>query len=149
MESELFHIFGQGTQLMLLGMIAAALFFFMAGLREINTRELQGLLYLAVGAFFLVAHFLYLASTDSANFAFWPWLERFLAPSLIFLFVCFGAARVIVTSYRAGMYLLFFGLTLYCYLYIVGSGWPVDVKGLIALAYSGAWIDLGLKTGVS
>jgi len=145
METQLLHIFGHGTQLMLLGLVAAALFFLMAGLRDISSRQLQGMLFLALGGFFLVGHFLFLASNGQSP-GFWSWLTGYLVPALVILFICFGTARVLMSSYRAGMYLLFFGLTLYSYQYLLGAAWPVDVKGIIALAYSGAWIDLGLRS---
>ena len=152
MDLELLNIFTQTTQLLLLGLVAGALFFFMAGLRELSVRDLQGMLYLFIGAFFLAAHFLYLASVSvpssdaTMGFSLWDWLESYVAPSLILLFMVFGSGLVIVMSYRAGMYHLFFGLTLFCYLYMVGPSLPIDVKGIMTLAYSGAWIDLGLRS---
>ena len=155
MDLEIFRIFTQTTQLLLIGLVAGALFFFMAGLRELSVRDLQGMLFLVIGAFFLTAHFLYLgsvsipASDSSMGFSLWNWLEVYVAPSLIALFILFGTGLVIVMSYRAGMYHLFFGLTLFCYLYMIGSTWPMDVKGLMTLAYSGAWIDLGLRSASS
>lgn len=155
MDLELLNIFTQTTQLMLLGLVVGALFFFMAGLRELSVRDLQGMLFLVIGAFFLAAHFMYLGSvsipsSDSTmGFSLWNWLERYVAPSLILLFMLFGTGLVIIMSYRAGMYHLFFGLTLFCYLYMVGPTWPLDVKGILTLAYSGAWIDLGLRSAGS
>ncbi|MEA2031264.1 MAG: hypothetical protein U9N55_06690 [candidate division Zixibacteria bacterium] len=41
---------------------------------------------------------------------------------------------------------LFFGLTLLCYLFIVGPHWPADCKGIMAIIYGGVWFNLEMKT---
>ena len=56
MEQYLKDIFAGSSFLILTGLIAAAFFFAMAGLREIRDGSLEGLLYLALSLFFALAH---------------------------------------------------------------------------------------------
>lgn len=154
MEQHLIKVFSQSAYLILLGTTAIALFFFMAAIRELQSRHLDGLLFLALAVFFTVAHFVYLGSLPSASpiqpgegsLGFWQWLNLFFAPALIGLFLLFGIYRLIANAPYAGLVKVFLGLTLLCYLYMVGADWPVDVKGILALLYCGAWFELGLRT---
>ena len=40
---------------------------------------------------------------------------------------------------------VFFGLTLLCYLYMVGQSWPIDVKGILTII----WLTMLFKTELS
>lgn len=151
----LFASFGQTSQLILHCLLAGGIFFAMAGLRELNCRELQGCLFLATSLFFAALHLVYLnnlsptvlASLGMSQIDLWQWLTQILAPVIIALFLIYGMIRM-VHSVRAGMIKLFFGLTLFCYLYMVGANWPIDVKGILAIVYTGFFFDVSLKSAV-
>ncbi|MEE8577455.1 MAG: hypothetical protein V3T31_09385 [candidate division Zixibacteria bacterium] len=147
--------FGQTAGLILHCLLAGAVFFAMAGLRELNSRDLQGMIYLAMAAFFGIFHLIYLNSLSGATLSFfglttptvWSWINSFLAPVLIVLFLTTGLIHLAVSS-RAGLFKLFFGMTLFCYLYMIGPNWPIDVRGMFALVYSGIFFDLSMKSAV-
>jgi hypothetical protein len=156
MEQPLEYIFAGSSFLILSGLVAAALFFAMAGLREIKESCLEGLLYLALSLFFVLAHFFLLFNTTSANCIshavaqpdFWGWLISLLAPALIVLYLGFGLFSLLTARFREALVKTFFGLTLACYLYILGPHWPVDVRGILTLIWCGTWFDLELKTAL-
>ena len=154
MEQPLEYIFTGSSFLILSGLVAAALFFAMAGLREIKESCLEGLLFLALSLFFALAHFFLLFNTTSANCIshavaqpdFWGWLISLLAPALIVLYLGFGLFSLLAASFREALVKTFFGLTLACYLYMLGPHWPVDVRGILTLIWCGTWFNLELKT---
>jgi hypothetical protein len=41
-----------------------------------------------------------------------------------------------------GLVKLFFGLTLLCYLYILGANWPLDIRAVLTLV----WLGFFFKT---
>jgi len=146
-------VFG-GSLLILSGMVAAGLFFVMVGLRELKEGCLEGLLYLALAIFFAAAHIylLYGASSgENINLAvshvnLWGWLILLVAPALIALYLGFGFFSLLTARFREGMIKTFFGLTLICYLYMLGPHWPVDIRGILILVWCGMWFNLELKT---
>lgn len=154
MEQHLEYIFAGSSFLILSGLAAAALFFAMAGLREVRESCQEGLLYLALSLFFALAHFFLLFNTTSTNCIsravaqpdFWSWLISLLAPALIILFLGFGLFSFLTARFREALVKTFFGLTLACYLYMLGPQWPVDVRGILILIWCGTWFDLELKT---
>ncbi len=154
MEYTIAHVVSNGTYLLLAGLVAAALFFAMAGLRELQSVSLEGILYLALSMFFITVH-LYLLSNlppDGilglmiAKLTLWTWLGLLYAPGLIALFVLMGLFSFCTEKYHCGLVHIFFGLTLLCYLYMIGSNWPVDVKGILTLIYGLVWFNLELRT---
>ena len=45
-------------------------------------------------------------------------------------------------SVDAGLIKMFFGLTLFCFLYMLGESWPTDIKIIL----SGIWLLILFKT---
>ncbi len=138
----------------LLALLAAALFFAMVSMRELKDRFLDGLLYLALALFFIVAHFFLLSNTTMADRAiqiaveidFWGWLVAVLAPVIIVLYLCLGLVSAITSHFREGLVKVFFGLTLISYLYLIGPHWALDVRGILTLIWSGMWFNIQLQT---
>jgi hypothetical protein len=152
-SAEFTDLFHHTAYLILFGSIAGALFFAMAGIRELVSRELQGIYYCVLAMFFTVIHFLYLANLPAdlptsalINLSLWSWINLLVAPALIGLFILYGIFRLLSSSIRPGLVKLFFGLTLLCYLYMLGPHWPADVKGILTIVWSGAWFEVGLRT---
>ena len=122
MEQYLVDIFAGSSFLIPSGLVAAALFFAMAGLREIKESCQEGLLYLALSLFFALAHFFLLFNATSTNCIsravaqpdFWSWLISLLAPALIVLFLGFGLFSFLTARFREALVKTFFGLTLAC-----------------------------------
>ncbi len=156
MEQHLGNAFNTWALLYLSGLAAASLFFAMAGFREVKENIFEGLLFLALAVFFACAHIFLLFNTTPASYFsqagaplnLWGWLVLFLAPALIGLYLLFGLFNFISARSKEGMIKIFFGLTLVCYLYLLGSHWPIDVKGILTLTWGGIWFNVELKTAL-
>lgn len=135
-------------------MLSGSLFFFMAGIRSLKNACLEGLLYFAISLFFGVAHIFYLYNLpiDSSisfilsNSSIWNWLTIIFAPSLILLFISFGLTNFLLDYFRIGLIKIFFGLTLLCYIFMLGSSWAIDIRGMITLLFCFIWFEVELKT---
>lgn len=156
MAQHLDIIFSSVSFYHLCGLVAAGMFFLMAGVRELKSQRLEGLLYLTLGLFFIVAHIVYFASlpVDSpvsfltCQLDFWNWIIHVLAPVLIALYLLLGLYDFFKAELRAALVKAFFGLTLLCFLYMLGPDWPVDVKGILALVWSLVWFNVELESAV-
>ena len=154
MDQSINHIFAQGSYLFLAGLIVAALFFARTGLQELTRSVLEGLLYLALAVFFFCLHFYCLMNLTPFSYLahittelnLWTWLLVFLAPGIIVLFLLHGILNLIASRAQAGLIKVFFGLTLFCYLNMLGAGWPVDARAILAICYSYIWFNLELRT---
>lgn len=150
MVPSMADIFADITFYQLSGLFGLALFFVLAGIREIRTECSEGYLYLTVALFLAVAHAVVLDNALScdplpptlAGMNLWLWLVLLVAPALIALFVLRAAVSFFTLDAREGLVKLFFGLTLLCYLYLVGTEWPTDVRGLLTIV----WIGFFFKT---
>ena len=154
MESTVQNLLNGSYTLQLYGFLAAALFFAMVAVSELRSERLDGLLFLAIAGFFAAAHIFYLVQLppDSplagiiSQFQIWKWLAFILAPVLIFLYLLFGLYSFARYRVRDGLLKLFFGLTLLCYLYMLGQHWAIDVKGILTLTWTLIWLDVELGT---
>ncbi|MDF1545513.1 MAG: hypothetical protein P1R58_10460, partial [bacterium] len=149
MEQELIKIFTDVTLLQLMALLAGSLFFAAVGFRSYHEDHFEALLYLALAFFFLIAHILCLLNIPPDYLDLnlrnpWYWFVSLLAPALIVLMLSFALFSFVTTRVREGSIKLFFGLTLFCYLFMLGSHWPIDVRGILTLIYSGIWISLEL-----
>jgi len=148
---QITQIFAEASYYQLAAMLAAALFFFMIAFRELTDENFYGYFFAALGVFFLAIHALFLLNIPStvsplSNLGLWHWLIAFLAPSLIVLYLLFGFFNVLMARIRDGLVRIFFGLTLFCYLFMLGGGWPVDVRGILVLIWSGLWFGVETNT---
>jgi len=154
MEHSLYDIFSNGSYILLAGLVAASLFFAMSGLRELSSHALEGLLFLALAMFFFCLHLFGLFNLPSVSSIIhstgdlncWRWIVSFLAPVLIGLFILMGIFSFFTSRYRPGMVKIFFGLTLLCFLYMLGVEWSVDTKSILSVWYGGIWFNLELRT---
>jgi len=143
------QIFADGAYFQLTALLTGALFFAMVGIREMKNENLYGYLFAAISIFFLAIHAFFLLSLPDAvsplnNLDFWPWLIAFFAPALITLYLVFGFFNMLMDKVRLGIVKIFFGLTLLCYLFMLGGSWPLDVKGIIVMIWCGLWFDVEL-----
>ena len=153
MEHSIVEIFADGSRLQLSGLIGLALFFLIVGFREIRDEQPEGYLYLTLSLFFLGIHAFFLTNLPNdglwegsfPQFGFWTWLVLLLAPALITLFLLRGVFGFFAARSREGLVKVFFGLTLLCYLYMVGQSWPIDVKGILTII----WLTMLFKTELS
>lgn len=149
MEHALAEIFANGALIQVAAMLAGALFFLLAGIMEVRDEHPEGFLFLVLALFFGAGHVVCLLNIpahlgpvgSSMDFGIWAWLTLQLAPALIILFVVRSLLDFVLSRRYRGLVKLFFGLTLVCYLYLLGSGWPVDVRGILALV----WLTLFFK----
>ncbi len=148
-DQTLQEIFTSGVYLMLIGLVAASLFFAMAGFSELSSRALEGLLFLALAVFFFCLH-LFLLFNHPAHSEMIPgplhWCIAILAPVLIGLYLLMGLVSFVSSHTRPGLVKIFFGLTLLCYLYMLGAGWSADTKTILTAWYGGIWFNLELRT---
>ena len=150
MDYSLTLIFCSGSYLLLTSFLAASLFFLMVGYRELKEGHLEGLLLVAFAVFFAAAHAYYLLNIPTGSpFAMsagelnlWSWLTVLFAPALIALFVLVGLVNFLTNHPRLGLVKLFFGLTLLCFLYMLGPDWPQDVRGIVAGMYFLSWYNV-------
>lgn len=154
MESAIGSVFQSGSYILLVVMVSASLFFAVTALRELGDELLEGLLYGALGVFFFCVH-LYLLKNipegsllgrQAKDLDFWGWLLWIMAPGLIGMFMLRSAVSFCIGCRKPGLFKLFFGLTLLCYLYQVGGGWAPDVKGIIILMWAIVFFNLELRT---
>ncbi len=147
-------IFDSPSFYLLCGLIIASLFFLMAGIRELKEQQFEGLLYLVVSLFFAVVHTAYLfclpiddiLSVLTASLTFFDWAALIFGPALIALFLVFGIFNLLQTNLRTALIKIFFGLTLLCFLYMLGPNWPTDVKGILAMIWCLIWFEVELVT---
>ena len=78
----------------------------------------------------------------------WSWLTILFAPALIVLFITFGLLNFVLDYFRIGLIKLFFGLTLLCYIFMLGQEWAFDVRGIITIIFCLIWFEVELKTAV-
>ena len=138
------------SYLFLVGFLAAALFFGMTGYREARGRYVEGLLYIALSIFFVFAHIYCLINESVGNpvgiaisgLNFWTWLAVIFAPALIALYLVIGLIDFIRSHIQSAMVKLFFGLTLLCFIYMLGHSWPADVKAILTVFYCITWFNV-------
>jgi len=139
---------------LLSGFLMAALFFLMVGIRELKQHAYEGLLYIVISLFFVVAHIFYLFNIPNDNLllmvmnqiSFWHWAFMILAPVLIVLYLLLGLFHFLAVNIRVGLLKIFFGLTLLCYLFMLGTNWPLDVKGILTFIWFFIWFEVELST---
>lgn len=135
-------------------MLSASLFFAMAGARSLRSACMEGVLYFALSIFFAVAHLFYIFNLpiDSPlffvfrEFNIWVWLTILFAPTLIILFISFGIVNFLLDYFQIGLIKIFFGLTLLCYIFMLGTSWAFDIRGIITLIFCYIWFEVELKT---
>ena len=143
MTPSLNETFANGTFWQLSGLVGLFLFFFLAGVREIRDDCAEGYLYLVIAIFLAVSHAVMLDSAldcdppipPLANLNFWGWLVVLAAPALIVIFVVRSIVSFAMASGREALVKLFFGLTLLCFLYMLGTDWPTDVRGMLTIVW--------------
>jgi hypothetical protein len=156
MSDSLIDIFAKSAAVHLTILVAATLFFLMAGLRSIKHEEPDAPLFLALAFFFFVIHVFYIAnypddspiSNPFAGFSIWHWTVVLAAPALVALYLVLGAVHLCFYRFRQGIYDLFFGATLVCYLYIIGGAWPLDVKAILTLVWGLTFFKLELNPAI-
>ncbi len=156
MDQYISQVFSSMSTWMLSALVAGGLFFVMVGVRELNVRHSDGLLYVTIGAFFFGSHFFLLyglqdqsqitAGSSENLLMVWTWLTSVFAPALIALFLLLGAYNFLVTRVKVGLTRIFFGLSLPAFLYWLGATWSIDIKGILTLLWTLIWFDVELET---
>lgn len=153
-DVELGQILADGSFYLVVGLLAATLFYAMVGFRETRAGQFHGLLFLLLSSFFLTLIGYYVGCLPDneplgqllGGLNMWGWLVIMAAPVLIGLFILFGLIRFALSDYRNGLIRIFFGVTLVFYLYMAGSSWPLDLKGVIVLLWSLSWFEIECLT---
>lgn len=155
MDIYISHLFNSFSVWILSALIAGGLFFVMVGVRELNVKHSDGLLYIMIGAFFFGSHFFLLSGLTDQNMItagssenlliVWTWLTSVFAPALIALFLIIGVYNFLLTRVKAGLTNVFFGLSLPAFLYWAGATWSVDIKGILTLVWTLIWFDVELE----
>ena len=139
MDQQLATIFANASSLLLIGALVAALFFAGAGLRELRSDFLQGILLIGIAGFFIAAHLYYFLNIPDGS--------RFAAEVTTLDFWGWGICDMAQNLRQAALIRLFFGLTLLCFVYMIGSTWPVDFKAIVTAFYGFTWFDLEQAAG--
>jgi hypothetical protein len=143
MDQTFAQIFATSSILQLSGLVGLALFFVVIGWRETRDQNAMGLFFLALAGFLILAHVLLLTDlptsgplrTPLGHIDIWTWLAVLLTPALIGLYILRGVVGLAGSAVREGMVKLFFGLTLWCYIYMIGNEWPMDVKAILVVVW--------------
>lgn len=150
MSPSLVEIFADSTFYQLSGLAGLTLFFVLAGIRELRDDSPQGYLYMTIAIFLAIGHAVVLENALTcdprpavfSHLDLWVWLVALLAPALIALFLIRSLVSFVLADAREALVKLFFGLTLLCYLYMLGNNWSVDVRGILTIV----WIGFLFKT---
>jgi hypothetical protein len=150
MTRPLTEIIADSAFFQLSGLLGLGLLFVLLGLRELQEDRPEGYLYLMIAIFMAVAHAVLLDNFISSTPALtvlgpvniWLWLVFLFAPALIALFVLRSLVNFALYQGRDGLFKLFFGLTLLCFVFMLGDQWPIDVRGTLIII----WIAFFFKT---
>jgi len=123
------------------GFVAFSISFASVGLKQIKQKGYDGIIYLIIALFFMAAHAYFLIEQpfrifpgsvlDGINFI--KWIELVLAPPVILVFLLSGLYAFVKSAFKEGLVKIFFGLTLFCFLYMLGSAWPLSVKAALTV----------------
>lgn len=146
--------FGLKVLIYLSGLIAAALFFSMAGVRELKTRRFEGFLYLTLALFFLCAHVIFITSSGSENsllgyinkISLSGWVIILFAPALITLYLLFGLFNFMRLQFFEGFIKIFAAVAIFVLLYTLGHDWPDVLKVVFVMIGSVVWYNFELST---
>ena len=149
MNPTLIEIFAGGSWFQVTALLGVALFFAIVAVKELYHGFMEGYLYLMFSLFFGVAHAMVTVNALTTGmlpglneFGVWTWLVSLLAPALCALFCLRALVSFFCLERRDGLIKLFFGLTLVCFLYMLGSQWPVDIRAILAVI----WVAFLVKT---
>ncbi|MBI5266545.1 MAG: hypothetical protein HY851_04850 [candidate division Zixibacteria bacterium] len=153
MTETLSDIVTRNALVHLVALLAGSLFLLVTGLRALRRENPEGFLYLTLALFLFLVHVFYISNfpDDSpvinpfADWSAWNWLVVLGAPSLILLYLTLGTYHLLALRVRQGIYGLFFGLTLLCFVYMIGGQWPTDVKGAVTLTWGTVWFNWELN----
>ena len=140
MNAGFIDIFVGSSRLQLSSIIGLALFFAVIGIRETRNERPEGSLYFVIAVFLTMAHAVLLDNLASVTETLgpldsWGWLVSLLAPALIILFLARGLFDIVRHESHHGLLKLFFGLTLFCFVFMVGCDWPMDVRAILTLTW--------------
>ncbi len=152
MDTYIEEIFANGALMLLTGLFTGFLFFFVTAMKEFKDERPEGLLYFTFSVFFFVGHLYCLFNQPEnsyigrqlASISIWSWAVMIAAPSLIILLLLAAFINAVSRSIKLGLYKGFFGMTLVCFLYMIGQTWPIDIKALLTLLWAGVWFHLEL-----
>jgi hypothetical protein len=110
--------------------------------------------FLGLSFAFLVAHAYYLFTYSgilkgaglAIDQAAIRWVVKALLPVLVALFTTLAVVSFFRLKVRAGIFKLFFGLTLFCCLYLIGDSWPLYLQCLLTLGWLVAWFQTEFAT---
>ncbi|MDD5424926.1 MAG: hypothetical protein PHN52_00350 [candidate division Zixibacteria bacterium] len=140
MELSFHKIYSDCSYLFLPGLVAVSFSFTSAGLRHIRQKGYEGIVYFILALFFMVAHACFIFEIPCRFFpvsaltgiSLGKWTDLILVPALLFTYILSGIYAFIRTSFNEGLIKIFFGLTLYCYLFMLGINWPENFRiGLV------------------
>ncbi|MBN1211126.1 MAG: hypothetical protein JXA92_00985 [candidate division Zixibacteria bacterium] len=143
MELTFDKIYSDLGTLYLPGFVVFSISFASFGIRQIKQKGLDGIIYLIIALFFIAAHAYFLIEHPFRIFpgsvldgiSFIKWIELILAPPVILVFLISGLYAFIKTAFKEGLEKIFFGLTLYCFLYMLGGAWPLNIKAALAVIW--------------
>lgn len=140
MELTFQKIYSDCSYLILPGFIAVSFSFTSAGLRHLRHKGYEGIVYFILALFFMVAHACFIFEIPCRFFpvsaltgiSLGKWTDLILIPALLITFILSGLYAFIRTYFNEGLLKIFFGLTLYCYLFMLDINWPENFRiGLV------------------
>nr|MBN2276477.1 hypothetical protein [candidate division Zixibacteria bacterium] len=154
MDILLGNFFSFNSFLYLTGLIAAAFFFAMVGIRELKSDRHEGLVYVALAIFFIAAHVIMLFSNFSSKTisdfnlmpGAWEWLILLLGPALVTLYILFGLFSFVKLHVGEAILKIGLGVSLIGILYFAGLEWPQEVRAMLVIIFGITWFGIELRT---
>jgi len=149
MEQYLLELFARGSTFLAAILMAVCLHLVIHAVKDLRQGHPEGFLYLTLAIFLGVGQFVaFEASTEmqtSERSMILPWAFKVFIPALLSLFFFRSLVAFALGKGREGLVKTFFGVTLVCFLYMLGDAWPVDVKLILACL----WIFFLFKSELS
>ena len=147
------NVFGVSIFFYLSGLIAAALFLASTGIRLLKADRFEGLIYVGLSVFFVVAHLIFLSAghpkssvvSFTSQLTVVSWLAQLFAPAVVLLFVFFGVISCLKCSFAEGLLKVFIGLALLVLLITIGGESHYAAKAFFAIVFGLVWFGLELR----
>jgi hypothetical protein len=147
------NLFDSGSFFFLAGLISASMLFALLGIRFLRLNRYEGLMFLAMAVFFMLANVTFLLTESSGtiisgiklNFTFWHWTAILMGPAVIILYLSFGIYNLLNFRISEAILKTLLAVSLIMILYTVGFNWPAIVKAISVLVFSIGWFALELR----
>ena len=120
-----------------LGLMAA-----IASLKSFKKNSVESIIYFTLSAFFWTLHLIWIIYAPPESILFccvsidiWYWLVYLFSPALAIVFIIYSMYWFAKSGGWPALLRIFFGVTLPCFLYMVGQDWSIVIKGMLSVTW--------------